>query len=101
MSSIRPEADLNRNYDSESGVQLLKIDKQECLNSNKDPMIDYDDIKNIAAAEFEISRDIAKIAIQLNPIRKSWMRSTHCIDNSGSRSRFLVNASVILLASLN
>ena len=71
MSSIRPEADLNRNYDSESGVQLLKIDKQECLNSNKDPMIDYDDIKHIAAAEFEISRDIAKIAIQLNPVRKS------------------------------
>ena len=67
MSSIRPEADLNRKYEPEFGGQLLK----ECLNSNKDPMIDYDDIKNIAAAEFEISRDIAKIAIQLNPVRKS------------------------------
>ena len=43
--------------------------KVKLLNSDKDMNIEYNDVKNIAAAEFAISRDIAMIDIQMNPQR--------------------------------
>ena len=45
--------------------------RRTLMKSCKDENIEYDDIKLIAAAEFEISRDIAKIAIQMYPERKA------------------------------
>ena len=40
--------------------------KFQWLNSDKDMNIEYNDVKNIAAAEFAISRDIAMIDIQMH-----------------------------------
>ena len=47
----------------------IPIWNDKWLNSDKDMNIEYNDVKNIAAAEFAISRDIAMIDIQMNPQR--------------------------------
>ena len=58
-----------RNRDQSIRTTIYLTQKVKSLNSDKDMNIEYNDVKNIAAAEFAISRDIAMIDIQMNPQR--------------------------------
>jgi len=58
-----------RNRDQSIRTTIYLTQKIKWLNSDKDMNIEYNDVKNIAAAEFAISRDIAMIDIQMNPQR--------------------------------
>ena len=58
-----------RNRDQSIRTTIYLTLKVKSLNSDKDMNIEYNDVKNIAAAEFAISRDIAMIDIQMNPQR--------------------------------
>ena len=58
-----------RNRDQSIRTTIYLTQKVKWLKSDKDMNIEYNDVKNIAAAEFAISRDIAMIDIQMNPQR--------------------------------
>ena len=61
------ESAVNRKWQPEIlFTAIYSVKKVQWLNSDKDMNIEYNDVKNIAAAEFAISRDIAMIDIQMH-----------------------------------